>query len=97
MALSHNPDLIILDEPTAGLDPVARADVLDLLLEFMQNEDKSILFSTHITSDLEKIADYVTIIDEGSIIFSESKDDILDRYTFVQIEKEAMTDELKQI
>lgn len=95
MALSHNPDLVILDEPTAGLDPFARADVLDLLLEIMQNEDKSILFSTHITSDLEKIADYVTIIDEGRIILYQSKDDILDRYALVQIEKEAMTDELR--
>jgi ABC-2 type transport system ATP-binding protein len=95
MALSHEPDLLILDEPTAGLDPVARADVLDLLLELMQGDNKSILFSTHITNDLEKIADYLTIIDDGKIILSQGKDDILDRYALVQIEKEVMTDALR--
>ena len=95
MALCHNPELIILDEPTAGLDPIARADVLDLLLELMQNEEISILFSTHITSDLEKIADYITMIDNGKIVFSKCKDEMLDKYVLANIEKEAITDELK--
>jgi len=95
MALSHNPELIILDEPTAGLDPIARAEVIDLLLELMQNEKRSILFSTHITSDLEKIADYITMIDNGKIVFSKGKDELLDSYMLAQIEKDSITNEIK--
>lgn len=76
-ALSHHPRLLILDEATSGLDPVVRNEILDIFLEFIQNEDHSILFSSHITSDLEKVADYVTFLHEGEIIFSESKDDLL--------------------
>ncbi len=95
MALCHNPELIILDEPTAGLDPIARADVIDLLLELMQKEERSILFSTHITSDLEKIADYITMIDNGKIVFSKGKDELLDIYALAHIDKEAMTDTIK--
>lgn len=95
MALCHNPELIILDEPTAGLDPIARADVIDLLMELMQKEERSILFSTHITSDLEKIADYITMIDNGKIVFSEGKDEMLDKYALAHIDKEIMTDAIK--
>ena len=95
MSLCHNPELIILDEPTAGLDPIARAEVIDLLLELMQNEERSILFSTHITSDLEKIADYITMIDNGKIIFSKGKDELLDNYVLAHIEREVITDEIK--
>jgi len=95
MAICHNPDLIILDEPTAGLDPIARADVIDLLLELMQNEERSILFSTHITSDLEKIADYITMIDNGKIIFSKEKDEMLDMYLLAHIDKKVMTNVIK--
>lgn len=95
MALCHNPELIILDEPTAGLDPIARADVIDLLLELMQKEERAILFSTHITSDLEKIADYITMIDNGKIVFSKGKDELLDTYTLAHIDKEVMTDTIK--
>lgn len=96
MALSHNPDLLILDEPTAGLDPAARADILDLLLEFMQDDNKSILFSTHITSDLERIADYLTIIDHGKIVLSQGKEEILEEYVLVQVDKESITDALRK-
>jgi len=95
MVLSCNPGLVIMDEPTAGLDPVARADILDLLMEMMQTENNSILLSTHITSDLEKIADYLTIIEEGRIILSLGKDEALDRFTLVQIDKDAMTENLR--
>jgi len=95
MALCHNPDLIILDEPTAGLDPIARADVIDLLLELMQKEERSILFSTHITSDLEKIADHITMIDNGKIMLSKGKDEILDMYALAQIDRPDMTDAIK--
>lgn len=94
MALSQNPDLLILDEPTAGLDPEARADVLDILLEFMQDENKTVFFSTHITSDLDKIADYITLIDSGSLLFTAEKDALLDEYALVHIEKVAITREL---
>ena len=96
MALCHNPELIILDEPTAGLDPIARADVIDLLLELMQKEERSILFSTHITSDLEKIADYITMINKGKIVFSKGKDEMLDMYTLAHIDKFDMTDVIKK-
>jgi len=79
-ALSHHPKLLILDEATSGLDPVVRNEILDMFLEFIQDEDHSILFSSHITGDLEKVADYVTFLHEGEIIFSESKDELLYDY-----------------
>ena len=69
--------------------------MLDLLLELMQNEQRSILLSTHITSDLEKIADYITMIEDGRIIFSSGKDEILDTYLLAHIDKEIMTDTIK--
>ncbi|MDR7871698.1 MAG: ABC transporter ATP-binding protein [Tissierellaceae bacterium] len=84
VALSHNPELLILDEPTGGLDPVVRSEILDIFLEFIQDEEKSILFSTHITSDLDKIADYITFIHNGSIIFTESKEELLDNYGIIK-------------
>ena len=80
LALSHHPKLLILDEPTSGLDPVVRDEVLDILLGFMEDESHSILFSSHITTDLEKIADTITFIHKGEIVFSESKDVLLYEY-----------------
>lgn len=71
-ALSRHPKLLILDEATAGLDPVMREEILDLLLEFIQDEENSVFFSSHITSDLDKIADYVTFIHNGELIFSKT-------------------------
>lgn len=79
-ALAHRPQLLILDEATAGLDPVVRDEILDEFLNFICDEDHAILISSHITSDLEKAADYITYIHEGKIVLSEAKDDILDRY-----------------
>lgn len=78
-ALAHKPRLLILDEATSGLDPIVRSDILDILLEFIQDETHGILFSSHITSDLEKIADYITFIHEGKIVFDRSKDDLIYR------------------
>jgi len=79
-ALSHGAELLILDEPTSGLDPVVREDVLDLLYDFMQDENHAILMSTHITSDLDKIADYIAFIHNGSIIMTGPRDELLDTY-----------------
>lgn len=77
VALAHHPKLLLLDEPTSGLDPIVRDEVLDMFMEFIQDETNSILFSSHITSDIEKIADYVTFIHKGKIVFCENKDDLL--------------------
>lgn len=84
LALSHHPELIIMDEPTSGLDPVFRNEVLEILADIIQDETRGILFSTHITSDLDKIADYVTFINQGRIVFSEAKDSLLDSYALVK-------------
>lgn len=84
LALSHDPDLIIMDEPTSGLDPVFRAEVLDLLRDFIQNENKGILFSSHITTDLDKIADFITFVNDGEVVFSKSKEDIDDEFQLIR-------------
>jgi len=83
LALSHHAQLLILDEPTSGLDPVARDQLLELFQTIMEKEETTIFFSTHITSDLEKCADYVTFIKDGQIIESSSKDDLIDAYRYV--------------
>ena len=83
-AMSHNAQLLILDEPTAGLDPIARDELLDLFLEFVQDEEHSILISSHITTDLEKIADYITFINKGKLAFSKEKDALLYQYGIVR-------------
>lgn len=79
-ALSHHSKLLILDEATSGLDPVVRDDILDMLLDFVQDEEHSILVSSHITSDLEKIADYIVFIHEGKVVFSKPKDELIEQY-----------------
>ncbi|MDD3840642.1 MAG: ABC transporter ATP-binding protein [Clostridia bacterium] len=84
IALSHNADLILMDEPTSGLDPVFRREILDILYSIIQDENKSIFFSTHITTDLEKIADYITFLNKGKVVFSEPKDDVLESYKIVK-------------
>jgi ABC-2 type transport system ATP-binding protein len=84
VALSHKADLLILDEPTSGLDPVFRRDLLQRLSGFIQDEGKSVLFSTHITADLERIADFITFVRDGEIVFSSPKDKILDAWAVVK-------------
>ncbi len=79
-AISHKPKLLILDEPTSGLDPVVRAEVLDIFQKFIEDEEHSILLSTHITSDLEHIADEIIFIDKGKMLFQKSRDEIIDNY-----------------
>lgn len=83
VALSHNAELLILDEATSGLDPIIRDDVLDMLIDFVQDESHSVLVSSHITSDLEKVADYITFLHKGKVIFSHEKDDLIDNYGIV--------------
>ena len=83
VALSQNAKLLVLDEPTSGLDPVARDEICEILQEFVADGDRSILFSTHITADLEKIADYITFIQDGTIIFTGTKDGFLEKYVRV--------------
>ncbi len=83
-ALSHHSRLLILDEATSGLDPVIRDDILDMLLDFVQDEEHSILVSSHITSDLEKIADYIVFIHEGKVVFSKPKDELTEAYGIIK-------------
>ena len=83
-ALSHHPKLLILDEPTSGLDPVARAEVIQIFQSFIEKDDHSILLSSHITTDLEHIADYITFISNGEIVLSKTTNELLDQYGIVK-------------
>lgn len=96
LALSHNAKLLILDEPTSGLDPVSRDDLLELFQELVEDGEHSILFSTHITSDLEKCADFITYIHEGQILASEEKDSFTDSYRIVSGKSDMLSDEKKK-
>lgn len=89
-ALSHGTELLILDEPTSGLDPVMRAEILDIFLEFMQDETHSILMSTHITSDLEHIADYICFIHKGEMIFTEERNEMLEKHRILKCTDEQL-------
>ena len=83
-AMSHGAKLLILDEPTSGLDPVARDELLEILLEYISDGQKSVFFSTHITSDLERVADFVTVIDHGRIFYTGTKDGLLEHFRIVK-------------
>lgn len=87
-ALSHKPKLLIMDEPTGGLDPVFRRDLLNILQDFVCNSNTAILFSTHITADLDKVADFVTMLDEGKQVFTMTKEELIDNYPIIRGEKE---------
>ncbi len=83
-SLAHKPKLLILDEPTSGLDPVVRSEVLDIFLKFIEDDEHSILLSTHITSDLEHIADEIIFIDDGKIVLENSRDELMDNYAILK-------------
>ncbi|MDA7027961.1 ABC transporter ATP-binding protein [Bacillus sp. CLL-7-23] len=91
IALSHHADLLIMDEPTSGLDPLVRSELLDVLQTLLEDENKSVFFSTHITSDLEKVADFITLIHNGEIILSQTKDELLEEYCIVKGSKDILS------
>jgi ABC-2 type transport system ATP-binding protein len=91
--MATKPQTLVLDEPTSGIDPVDRAEILNILQEFMMDENHTLLLSTHITSDLDKIADYITLIDNGQIVFSKSKDELQDEYRIIRAEKSVLSSE----
>ena len=96
LALSHNAELLIMDEPTSGLDPLIRSQLLKVLTDYMENGGKGVFFSTHITSDLDKIADMLIMINNGRIIFQEEKDFLLDTYRIVKGDMKALTDDVRK-
>ena len=97
VSLSHRAELLIMDEPTSGLDPMARSELLEILATLIQDERKSVFFSTHITSDLDKIADFVTFLNHGEIVLSATKDDILEKYGVVKGAKDRLDEETKRL
>ncbi|MFT5436270.1 MAG: ABC-2 type transport system ATP-binding protein [Ulvibacter sp.] len=96
IALSHNADFIIMDEPTSSLDPVVRRELLDFLRELIQDENKSILFSSHITTDIEQVADFITYVHDGKVIFSKTKDDVFEQYAIVKGGNDLLDDETRK-
>lgn len=96
VALSFGAKLLILDEPTSGLDPVARDEILEILQEYIQDGTRSILFSTHITSDLERIADYITFINKGRMVYTGLKDEFLESFYIVKGGRDVLTSAQRQ-
>jgi len=96
VAMSHGARLLILDEPTSGLDPVARDELLDILREYVAGGERSVLFSTHITSDLERVAGYITLIDHGRVFYTGEKDGLLDHFRVISGQKSELADDLRR-
>lgn len=94
-AMSHNAKLLILDEPTSGIDPVARNELLEILSTYVYDGEKSIFFSTHITTDLEKIADYIAVIDKGDLFYTGTRDDLLTKFYLIKGGLNELTGELR--
>ncbi|MFA7077804.1 MAG: ABC transporter ATP-binding protein [Syntrophomonas sp.] len=97
LALSHGADFLIMDEPTSGLDPVFRSELMDILRQLMMEENKSVLFSTHITTDLERVADYICFINQGRIVLCQSKDEILQGHVLVKGALDLLTPEAERL
>ena len=88
VAFSHHPKLLILDEATSGLDPIVRDEILEILKDFIMDDERAVLISSHITSDLDKIADYISFIHEGELLFTKTYEDIQDNYGILRCGKE---------
>ncbi|HAX07510.1 MAG TPA: sodium ABC transporter ATP-binding protein [Butyrivibrio sp.] len=97
LALSHKAELLIMDEPTSGLDPLVRSQLLDILKDYMNKDGKGVFFSTHITSDLDKIADMLIMIDSGQIVFQEEKDQLLDSYRIIKGSAEKLNSDTRKM
>ena len=95
-AFSHNAKLLILDEPTSGLDPVTRDDFLEILQEYIKDGERSVLFSTHITTDLERVADYITFIDNGNMFYSGSTEELINNYRIIKGKPKDLTADLEK-
>jgi ABC-2 type transport system ATP-binding protein len=97
LALSHGADLLVMDEPTSGLDPLIRSQLLEIMGDYMKQGGKGVFFSTHITSDLDKIADMIVLIHGGKIVFEEEKDALLDKYRLIKGDGKALTRENRNL
>lgn len=97
LALSHKAELLVMDEPTGGLDPLVRSQLLDILKDYMRKGGKGVFFSTHITSDLDKIADMLIMIDDGQIVFQEEKDQLLDSYRIIKGSTEKLNENTRKL
>ncbi len=97
LALSHKAELLVMDEPTGGLDPLVRSQLLDILKDYMSKGGKGVFFSTHITSDLDKIADMLIMIDDGQIVFQEEKDQLLDSYRIIKGSTEKLNENTRKL
>lgn len=97
LALSHDADLLIMDEPTSGLDPLVRREFMSVILDFMKKDGKSVLFSTHIVSDLERVADILLLIDKGKIILQEEKDILLDSHKLIKGKNAEITEDVRSL
>ena len=95
-ACSHNAKLLLLDEPTSGLDPTTRSEILDILQDYIQDGEKSVLFSTHITTDLEKVADYITYLEHGRLVYTGSMEELLAKYCIIKGAPGELTEDLRQ-
>lgn len=95
LALSHNADFLIMDEPTSGLDPIVRKELLEIMREYMEQDNKAVFFSSHITTDLDKVADYIVLIDHGKILLAQEKDVLLESHMLAQGQKSELTDDLR--
>jgi ABC-2 type transport system ATP-binding protein len=97
LALSHHAELLIMDEPTSGLDPEVRIELMEILLDFMKEEGRGVFFSSHITSDLERVADALILMDKGRILLQEEKDLLLDRHGRVKGDRKALNPEARKL
>jgi ABC-2 type transport system ATP-binding protein len=97
LALAHHAELLVLDEPTSGLDPVFRRSLLERLSAYVADGRASVLFSTHLTSDLERTADYITFIREGGLVFSSTREEVFDRWALVKIDPRAVDDAVRSL